>query len=243
MKSASILAAMLLLPYAAIAQDLIPAGTIVPISLDHSLNADRAHAGQQISAEVMQNIPGTPIRRRAKMLGHVIEATSSANGAAKLEISFDAVQVHGQLISLRANLRALASYIEVEAAQVPEDMSERGTTPETAITRQIGGERVYRGGGPVASGDTVVGKPTAYGVLAVPRIQPGQSCRGVVDDNTLPQAFWLFSTDACGVYGFDNIRIVDAGRGDVSRGITLAASKGKLKLGSGSGMLLRVQGT
>lgn len=238
-----ILAAMLLPPSGAIAQNQIPAGTIIPVSLDHGINANHAHPGQQFRAEVMQNVPGTSIRRRAKVFGHVVAATPSSSGGARLEISFDAVQVHGQRIPLKADLRALASYVEVGSAEVPEDMSERGTTPETAITQQIGGERVYRGGGPVAAGDTTVGEPTAYGVLGAPRAQSGQPCRGVVDHNTRQQAFWLFSTDACGVYGFENLRIVDAGRGDASGRITLATEKGKLVLGGGSGMLLRVQGS
>jgi hypothetical protein len=235
-------AALLLAPCAAVAQEQIPAGTLVPISLDHTINADKVRPGQQIRAEVMQDIPGTPIRRRAKMLGHVVEATPSTSGAARLEISFDSVRVRGQSIPIKASLRALASYFEVEAAETAEDLGTRGTTPETATYQQIGGEQVYRGGGPVAAGLTVVGTPTPYGVLGLPRTQLGQPCRGVIAGNTHPQAFWLFSTDACGVYGFDNIRIVDAGRTSDS-GITFAAEKGKLKLGIGSGMLLRVQGS
>jgi len=235
--------ALLLLAGAAIAQTTIPAGTIIPISLSGSINADRARPGQQIRAEIMQDVPGTPIRRRSRVIGHVVEATPSKGGAARLVIHFDAVVMHGQRIPLKAGLRALASFVEVEAAQVPEEMSSRGITPEVATTRQIGGEDVYRGGGPVASGTTAVGRPTPYGVLDVPRAQAGEPCRGVVDGNTRPQALWLFSSDACGVYGYSNIRITDAGRSDPTGTITLAADKGKLRIVDGSAMLLRVRGS
>jgi hypothetical protein len=241
MKCTWILAALLALPVAMMAQSAVPTGTILPISLDKGLNASTAHPGQEIRAKVMQNVPGTPIRRGAEVIGHVVEANSSGSGPAKLTIRFESVRMRGQSIPISTNLRALASFIEVEQAQNPEEEGSRGLTPETWTTEQIGGEQVYRGGGPVAYGLSVVGEPTPYGVLGLPRSQPGQNCRGVVADATGPQAFWLFSTDACGVYGYSNIRIDHAGRTNPAGTITLSASNGKLKLQSGSGMLLRVQ--
>ena len=130
--------------------------------------------------------------------------------------------------------------MDVEEAQVPEEMSSRGMNPENWTTQQIGGDQVYRGGGPVASGLTTVGEVTPYGALDVPRAQPGDPCRGVIGENSQPQAMWLFSSDACGVYGFSNIRIQHAGRSDPRGSIVLSSTNGKLILGSGTGMLLRV---
>jgi hypothetical protein len=243
MKYAWTLAAMLLLPTEMPAQTALPSGTILPVSLDNSLNAGNAHPGQKIRATVMQNIPGTPIRRRAKVLGHVVQAASTKDGPSRLEIRFDAVRVRGRSFPLKADLRALASFMEVAAAQVQEESADRGITPEVATTTQIGGEQVYRGGGPVADGDTTVGKPTPYGVLALPRVDPGQDCRGAIGENQRPQALWLFSTDACGVYGFSHIRIAHAGRTDPTGSIVFASDKGKLAINGGSGLLLRVQGS
>lgn len=71
--------------------------------------------------------------------------------------------------------------------------------------------------------------------------KPANPCRGVVGDRTGPQALWIFSSDACGVYGLSNIRVVHAGRADPTGIITLASDKGKLYLRSGTAMLLRVQ--
>jgi len=243
MRCTAILAATVLLTVPAGARAQIPSGTIIPVSLDGALNADRVHPGQQIRAEVMQDIPGTPIRRRARIFGHVVAVTSSKSGSASLALRFDAVQTHSQRFALRASLRALASFNEVEAAQVPEEMASRGITPEVATTQQIGGDNVYRGGGPVASGNTVVGIPTPYGVLDVPRVRPGQPCRGVLGGNVRPQALWLFSSDACGVYGYGNLRISDAGRSDAAGTFTLVSDTGRLKLYDGSAMLLRVLGS
>ena len=233
-------AALLCLPLGIVAQNAPPAGTIIPISLDTSLNAAKIHSGQMIRATVMQDVPGTAIHRRAKVEGRVIKVGATTNGQMKMVIRFDAVKIDGQMVPIRTDLRAMASFMEVEEAKVPEEMSSRGMTPETWTTQQIGGDQVYRGGGPVADGLTTVGEVTPWGALDVPRAQPGQPCRGEVGDNAQPQAMWLFSSDVCGVYGFSNIDIKHAGRSDPAGTIVLTSTNGKLNLGSGTGMLLRV---
>ena len=173
-----LLAAFLCLPLGIAAQN-VPAGTIIPISLDTSLNAAKIHPGQMIRATVMQDVTGTAIHRRAKVEGRVVKVSIPANGQVKVEIRFDAVKINGQMAPIRTDLRALASLMDVQEAQDPEEMSSRGLTPETWTTHQIGGDQVYRGGGPVADGLTTVGQVTPWGVLDEPRTQPGQPCRGV----------------------------------------------------------------
>jgi len=242
MKFVVILAANLLLPSGLAMQTALPPGTILPISLDTSLDATKSHAGQVFRSTVMQDVPGTLIKRRARVLGHVLKAGPEQNGANVIEIAFETVTYHGHSVPIKASLRALASFMEVEAAQVPEEGASRGITPEVATTQQIGGEQVYRGGGPVADGDTTVGRPVAYGILALPRANPEKHCQGVIGENRQPQAFWLFSSDACGVYGFPNIRVQPAGRTEPMAIIRLTSEKGKLKINSGSAMLLRVLG-
>jgi hypothetical protein len=236
-----ILTAVFCLPGSVAAQSVLPSGTIIPVSLDTSINVKKAHAGELIRCAVMQDIPGTTIHRGAHVLGYVVQATTRKGGPARLEIRFDSVQMHRRSIPLHANLRALASFLEVQEAQIPEDGASRGLTPETWDTQQIGGDQVYRGGGPVAVGEMVVGQPTPWGVLALPRRQFGMPCRGVMGEATQPQAMWLFSRDACGVYGFWDVRIEHAGRTDPKGTIVLASGDGKLSLMSGSAMLLRVR--
>lgn len=214
MKFLLTVAVILLLPSVLAAQTAVSSGTIIPISIDTSLDAAKSYTGQEFRSTVMQDVPGTPITRRAKLLGHVLKAGAGVSGTTVIEIGFDTVTYHGHSIPIKASLRALASFMEVEAAQVPEEGASRGITPEVATTQQIGGEQVYRGGGPVADGDTTVGRPVPYGVLALPRANAEGRCRGVVGENKQPQAFWLFSSDACGVYGFPNIRVQHAGRTD-----------------------------
>jgi hypothetical protein len=140
-----VFAALLSIPPGIVAQNALPSGTILPVSLDTSLNAAKIHAGMRIRATVMQDIPGTAIRRRAQIVGHVVQAGAAKDGHLILEIRFDAVKIRSQMVPFTANLRALASFMEVEEAQIPEEMSSRGLTPETWTTQQIGGDQFYRG--------------------------------------------------------------------------------------------------
>ena len=245
LRSVFMLALSLAVAAAGHAQKPLPSGTILPVSLDTSMNTARLHAGQPIRATVMQNVPGTPVRRGSRVYGQILQVDAPHGGPVRLVFTFDSVQPHRskQRIPLKASLRAVASFNEVEDAQVPTEMASRGLNPENWTTQQIGGEMVYRGGGPVARGDVTVGKPTPYGVLVLPRVQHGQPCRGVIGQNRKPQALWLFSSDACGVFGLESVRLQHAGRTQPDGEFVLISPKGRIELGSGTGMLLRVLGS
>jgi hypothetical protein len=146
------------------AQNTIPAGTIVPVALNSSLNSRKVKPGQVITARVMQDVPlspGSTIHAGAKVIGRVIDV-KPANGGAGAQVSFrfDTLVVSKRRIPIITNVRALASMMAVEAAQLPESGPDRGTSQNAWTTDQIGGEVVYRGGGPVADGLRSVGEPT-----------------------------------------------------------------------------------
>jgi hypothetical protein len=107
-------------------------------------------------------------------------------------------------------------------------------------TRQIGDEVVYGRGGPVARGTQIVGRSVNDGVLVQASAEPGGGCRGEVAGNNSPQALWVFSSDACGVYGFSHLRISHAGRTNPVGEIVLRSDNGPIKIRGGSGALLRV---
>jgi len=227
-----------------LAQSAIPAGTILPVALNSSLNSRKVKAGQAITARVMQEVPLSPrstIRAGAKVTGHVIDV-KPANGSGGGQISFrlDTLVVSKRQLPITTNLRALASMMAVEDAQLPEAGPDRGTSKNAWTTDQIGGEVVYRGGGPVADGLRTVGKPTTDGVLVHVSGKPGTKCRGEIDGNDRLQALWVFSSDACGIYDLPDVAIIHAGRNNPVGEITLGSTRGDLKLRGGSGMLLRV---
>lgn len=90
-------------------------------------------------------------------------------------------------------------------------------------------------------GENVVGEPVSDGVLSRVRPNPEGNCPGSNGSNDRPQALWVFSSNACGAYGFSGLTIAHAGRKDPAGEIVLASNNDRnLNIRSGSGMLLRV---
>lgn len=229
----------------AAAQNVVPPGTILPVQLNHSVSSKTAKPGQTFSARVMQRIPladRRSIRAGAQVTGHIVDVKdASAASGASVSIEFDSLVISHRAFPIRANLRAIASALEVEEAQIPLEGPDRGTPPSAYTTVQVGGEVVYRGGGHVEHDGTVVGEPVSDGVLVSISPNSETGCRGDVDGNALPQALWVFSSDACGLYGYSGVKIVDAGRANPDGTIVIAAERGQLDIRGGSGMLLRVE--
>ena len=224
------------------AADTLRPGTVLPVRLERGLNARKVKPGQAVNGRVMQDVPGTPIRRGAKVVGHVVGAAPPASGkGAQISLRFETVEAKKERFQVKTDLRALASMTEVADAQVPASGPDRGTSEYAWATTQIGGDVVYRGGGPVARGLEVVGEPAPHGALGRLRSDPWKPCRGVVDANDQSQALWLFSGDACGIYGYPNVKIQHAGRTDPIGEIVLESESGNLAIEGGSGWLLRVQ--
>lgn len=240
-----LLAGLLALATGSLGQNAIPAGTILPLQLDTSLNSAKSKPGQVVTARLMQDVPlpsGARIRAGSKAIGRVLDVVEARDGSgAKLSLQFDTLEVSKRRIPMTTNLRALASMMEIEDAQTPKTGPDHGTPENAWTTVQIGGDVVYRGGGPVANGLQVVGTPTANGVLVRTASKPGSKCRSDLGSNDLPQALWLFSADACGAYGFPDLAIVHAGRSHPVGQITLASEKRNFDVRGGSGLLLRVK--
>lgn len=228
---------------AVLAEQAIPSGTIIPVRLNSTLDSKKTKPGKVFTATVMQDVPlpDSKIRAGSKVVGHVVSAKRDGSGTGgQLSVRFDAVEVSKRRVPLSTNVRAIASMMEVEDAQVPAAGPDRGTSQAAWTTVQVGGEVVYRGGGPVANGLQAVGIPTANGVLAHVSSGPGTKCASETDDNNRLQALWVFSSDACGAYGFSDLEIADSGRSDPIGEIVFTSSKSEVHLRSGSGILLRV---
>ncbi len=235
-----------LLPAGALAQSAIPAGTVLPAQLISSLNSQKSKSGQSITARIMQDVPLSPqnrIHAGAKVMGHVVMVRAGKDGqSAAITLRFERLKFAHQSLPISTSLRALASMMEVEAAQVPPSGPDRGTPWAWTTRNLIGGEVAYGENGPVARGDEIVGRALADGVLVPLRANPTSGCRGGFAGNNQPQALWVFASDACGVYGIPDLQIAHAGRTAPVGEITLTARPENLNVRSGSGMLLRVNG-
>jgi hypothetical protein len=227
-----------------VAQESVPSGTLLPVTLNSSFESGHAKPGDIITGTIAQDVPlpsGQSIRRGSKLIGRVVSL--SAGSPVRATLAFDSLMMNGKRVPVDTNVRAIASFMMIQDAQVPTMGPDKGTPASAWTTVQIGGDVVYRGGGPVMNANEVVGKPVPNGVLGKVRPALGENCRGAIDGNNAPQALWLFSSDACGVYGMSDLSIVHAGRTDPTGQFILASQKGSLKIPRGTGMLLRVNGS
>ena len=234
--------AFLLLASCAFGQSAIPAGTVLPVQLNSSLNSRKTTVGQTITAQIMQDVPlaGTKIKARTKVIGRVLSVRPAGNRqAAKVTFQFDRIKLAHSEIPIQTNLRAMASMMDVEYAQIPTTGPDRGT-PSRWITRNlVGGEVAYGDGAPVARGIDIIGTALADGVLVPVAANAQAGCRGEISDDHREQALWVFSSDACGIYGYPDVAIVHSGRTEPYGHIELTSPKDFI-IRSGSGVLLRV---
>lgn len=226
------------------AQELqIPAGTILPVRLNHKISTKNARPGQVITARVMQDVPlpgGRRIYEGAKVKGKVISVSINGARRGSVALRFDMIESHHEEVPIVTDLRAIASFTEVQFAQTPETTPGFGDPYVWSVTHQIGGDVKYGVGGPVTDqNSSTIGRGTFDGVLVRVRAQPGTECRGPLGEDRL-QALWAFSADACGVYGMAGLHIVHAGRTEPIGEIVLAAERNNLKLPAGTAILLRV---
>jgi hypothetical protein len=212
--------------------ELIPAGTIFPVSLNSTLRSDKSRGGATITATVLQDVPlgaGKTLRAGSKVTGHVLEASIAGRGFEESRISFqfDRVQFKNRTVLITTSLRAVASAMEVDAV---------GSW--SAV--ELGSERVSYGEASGLLGSNQIGGAVGQEALAHISANIDREC-GVVNGNSRVPALWPFSPDASGKYGLGDVQIVNSGRTEPAGEITLMTSNRRaVRVGRGSAMLLRV---
>jgi len=224
----------------------IPAGTVLPVRLNQTLSSVKSSANQVLTARIMQDVPLFPGRIPAgtKIQGHIVEVIPAGQGVrARLSLEFDTLVVSHQALSVRTQLRAIAGFMQINEAQIPPIGPSESDVYRWLTRVQVGGDVVYGDGGIVTTANNpndVVGMSVKGGVVGRLRAKEGAPCSGAGDGNDRPQALWVFSADACGVYGLEHIGITHAGRSDPVGVIVLTSDSDDLKIAAGAGMLLGV---
>jgi len=229
----------LLLPV--VPSDKIPVGTVIPVMLSSRLNAAKDKPDASIEGKIMQEITlpsGIKIREGARIQGHTVSVGREKSGSSII-VKFTAIQNEDQIIPVTTGVLAVASMATVSDAQRPVG-GNSDIDPDTQwVTRQVGGDIVKRGWGQVFSSAGVTGKWVG-GSSVVIKLTPNEAAgcsQGPGYDRE--QAVWIFSSAACGTYGFGNLKIANPGIGSPVGEITLASTR-NIDIRSGSGWLLIV---
>ncbi len=229
----------------------LPPGTVIPVLLETTLDSRHVKAGQRVVATIGQTISlgdKKVIPVRSKLLGQVTEV-SGDSGRATVAVRFDRLlpRKSNTPLPLDVLLRAVASPMAVvDSGHTTSLGVGRTNSPATWTTVQIGGDVVYRGGGPVVnlSGETV-GKPihgglfTQWsGVLARVSNPAGSACQNLPLSRG-PQSVWIFSASACGVYGlgFQGVSYENLANGEI-----VFSAPQQVKIPGGSAFLFTVAG-
>jgi len=226
----------------------VPPGTILPVRLNSTLSSSKSKANEAIIARIMQDVPlagRAKIPEGSQVLGFIVEVDAAKSGSpAVISLRFDKLRTAHQIIPITTNLRAIAGFMEILSAQTPPIGAGESDVYRWLDTVQVGGDVVYGDGGIVTKGDDashVVGKSVGGGgVLGQVSAKEGTKCRGPLFGNDSPQALWVFSSDACGIYGLAHVEISHAGRSEPVGLIVFRSDAKELKIHSGTGMLLRV---
>jgi hypothetical protein len=223
----------------------LPAGTILPVKLERTVSVEDAQAGQEIEARVMQDVPLADhgkSQMNSRVTGTIVSVVKAADGTSiDVSLRFEKIENHMEMISIASSLRAIASFESVRAAQTPLTGADPGSPSGWADTVQIGGDIRYGDSGKVRNRQKqVVGHGVIGGVLVHARAQSGSRCEGPVNGDDRLQALWVFSADACGVYGMDGVQIIQTGKTNPVGVVMLRFEKANMKFEAGIGMLLRV---
>jgi hypothetical protein len=224
-------------------------GTTLPIQFERSVDSNHAHAGDSVAARTTQQLHlanGKILPAGAHVTGHVLSANVftfdktpyAKQQASRLTIQFDSIESKGETLPLRVYVRAMADPLTVWDAQRPKatDMDPLSTTT------QIGGDQVTPSQSEVISqdGDTV-GYNRHGGVYAhlISAVGNGQErC----DASDTEQSMGHFSASACGLYGYTDVTMLDAGKTGTPSTLTLSARRRSAKIWARSEALLEVLG-
>jgi hypothetical protein len=217
----------------------LPAGITVPVQISHSVHAGSTMAGETIIGETTQRIPLSKdhyLNRGAKVVGTIVVSKAGDGGATQpsvLAIRFTSLRYRNQTVPISTRAIAIANAAQVGFTADPASMpTGRGNSnPANWTTRQVGGDVLSRCGWIGELDDDVmrkVGFADYYGVYA----DPPSDATGVT---SIPRAVGVFSTNARGLYGFDEGAALRSSGGDIT-----ITSPRKLVLRNGDNLLLEV---
>jgi len=219
----------------------LPPGTLLPMMLNTTINSDKSKPGEKLTAKLKQDVPldTGDVKAGSEVFGHIVSVKRGGAGApATVVLVFDRIKIGGREYPITTNIRALASMDAVFQARLPiNSVAPDSNSVWDYNYRQVGGDVIF-GRKDVRSEAGIVGmSPEPGWVVGIPRGNPEAGCDP--PENKRLQAFWVFSTSACGVYGDGDLRIARHADDPKTGQMTLTDPK-KVEVRSGAGLLLTV---
>lgn len=195
-------------------------------------------------AKTMQVVlygPAGEIPKGARVQGHVIDASHTGNPQrSSLTIQFDKIVMKKRVAPVCTSVRAMADSIDAYKATMEATSLDTNASLGTTL---IGGDHIPPGGKYVyATEYDNVGISNRFGIFS--RLEPASphahtvatDCSGVA---TL-QSVAIFSSGACGLYGFPDTYLAATGAEEPTGAITLIGKHHPLEISSGSAALLQI---
>jgi hypothetical protein len=225
----------------------IPPGTAIPVIFSHTIDASKAKSGKRITAITMQIVllpDGRTIPARTTLIGHVVQSRPFAFNPSSyavqtpsiLSIHFDKIVEKDLRIPVSLSVRALSNFNTSDDAHVYHYLTEQDGI----------GKRVLVGGSWFKGRDEQVRSPGGD-VVAYNRKQ-GIFGRLIASDNAnlhcenteTEQSLAIFSPDACGIYGFQRIYLLENGH-NTGGAFTLQSDYVTVRVRARSTALLQVE--
>lgn len=186
--------------------------TALPITFTKTVSADKARVGDAVYAKTTQAaklVTGELVPAGTEVVGHVAVAAGfvydktpyATQKESVLEIHFDALHLRGHDLPLRVTVRAMADPLTSWGAR-----EQNGADDTLATVTQIGGDVLSPSQSEVVNrnGD-VVAYNRRNGVYA------HLIAHGSYDGSTNEASMDIYSASACGLYGFSDVTVREAG--------------------------------
>jgi hypothetical protein len=236
----------------------IPSGTKVPAVLDKSIDSRKCKQGDEVVAKTTSDVMSNGkviIPRNSKLIGHVTEASATANGQSdsKLGIVFDKAMLrNGETVPMQARVQALAAPAVSAASSMSDDSMAAAPMGggSTATSGRAGGG----GLGSTVGGVTNTVGSTAGAVGSTAGNVAG-SAGSTVDSTTgatvgavgrtaggTASATGALSGNSTGVIGLKNLQL-NSDASNATNGSVITSPGKNVKLDSGSRLVLDVVGS
>ena len=216
-------------------------GTPILVELKKTLNAKKIRVGDEIKAEVIQDVVvhgKIAIREGSKLLGHVtqVKPLTKEEGESVIGMVFDRAQLKGgREMDLHGSIRAIAAAVSISMVDKPSEMMPPTLGPMAATnqsTLQPMGSRSTTSRGTSGSGSSTQPLPNQP-------ISKSDMPAYALPNNQVAYEHSLLSSGSRGVFGLQGLKLRAAGT-DPNQGYLITSHTKDVRLESGIQILLQV---